>query len=117
MKRVTSLKARVTFQYSKKILGIKTRGIAAFKPLRSLGNVNSDINENGIKAIGECWERSRCKDVYVGAPPFGVLFFAIRCLQKGKIDPNLLPQTSFRPRDKKVKKPIFLRAQAKQRTR
>ena len=42
----------MTFQYSKKILGIKTRGIAAFKPLRSLENVNSDINENSIKAIG-----------------------------------------------------------------
>jgi len=56
----------------------------------------------------ECWERSRCKDVYVSAPPFGVLFFAIRCLQKGKIDPNLLPRTPFRPRKKKVKKPIFL---------
>ena len=38
--------------------------------------------------------------MYFGAPPFGVLFFAIRCLQKGKIDPNLLPRTPFRPRKK-----------------
>ena len=66
---------------------------------------------------GKCWERSRCKDVYFGAPPFGVLFFAIRCLQKGKVDPNLLRRTPFRPRRKKVKKPIVLRAQAKERTR
>ena len=33
-----------------------------------------------IKFHSECWERSGCKDVYFGAPPFGVLFFAIRCL-------------------------------------
>ena len=39
----------------------------------------------------------------VRTPPFGVLFFAIRCLQKGKIDPNLLPRTPFRP-SKKIKK-------------
>ena len=65
---------------------------------------------------GESWEWSRCKDVYFGAPPFGVLFFEIRCLQKGKIDPNLLPRTPFRPRKEKVKTPIVLRAQAKQRT-
>ena len=66
---------------------------------------------------GKCWERSRCKDVCFGAPPFGVLFIAIRCLQKGKVDPNLLRRTPFRPRRKKVKKPIVLRAQAKERTR
>ena len=61
--------------------------------------------------------------MYFGAPPFGVLFFAIQCLQKGKIDPNildceqslrmvkrdysqstnLLPRTPFRPRKKKSK--------------
>ena len=51
----------------------------------------------------ECWEWSRCKDLYFGAPSFGVLFFAIRRLQKGKIDPNLLPRTPFRPRKKKSK--------------
>ena len=73
--------------------------------------------ESIFSRLGKCWERSRCKDVYFGAPPFSVLFFAIRCLQKGKIDPNLLPRMPFRPRKKKVKKPIVLRAQAKERTR
>ena len=34
---------------------------------------------------------------------FDVLFFAIRCLLKGKIDPNLLRRTRFRPRKKKSK--------------
>ena len=42
--------------------------------------------------------------MYFGAPPFGVLFFSIRCLQKEKIDPNLLPRTPFRPRKKKKRK-------------
>ena len=32
-----------------------------------------------------------------------MLFFAIGCLQKGKIDPNLLPRMPFRPRKKKSK--------------
>ena len=54
----------------KKILGIWTRGIAAFKPLGSLGNINGDINENGIKAIGLDWQNNNFAHFFVN-------FFAI----------------------------------------
>ena len=39
-------------------------------------------NEHIFDLHGVCWERSRCKDVYYGALPFGVLFFAIRSSKK-----------------------------------
>ena len=44
-----------------------------------------------------------CKDVYFGAPPFGVLFFAIRCLQKRKDRPKSSSSDAFSPEEKKSK--------------
>ena len=60
-----------------------------------LNRANNFWNSGNGRGVRTCTSVLRLLGCY--------LFFAIRCLQKGKIDPNLLPRTPFRP-SKKIKK-------------
>ena len=56
------------------------------------------------KQFLEFWERSRCKDVYFGAPPFGVLFILCNSMPpKRKGRPKSSSSDAFSPEEKKSK--------------